>query len=70
MTKKNNCLIKITSPEGEVKYFTCDRLACMFIGCSTTAFIGIKSGNVKKFNGWKYDYVDGGEIKLKDIDNV
>lgn len=66
--KTNNNLIKITNIlTKEVKYFTKDSYVCKYIGCSNTALSGVISGNSPKYQNWKYEIVDGSEIKYKNI---
>lgn len=66
--KKDNNLIKITNVlTKEVRYFTKDSYVREYIGCSVTALTQLKSGGSPKYQNWKYELVDGGEIKYKDI---
>lgn len=69
--KRDNYLIKITNTEnGEVKYFTKDNYVLVYIGASQGALAGIKSGNSRDFSKFKYEIVDGSEIKYKDINDI
>lgn len=66
--KQNNNLIKISNIlTGEVKYFTKDSYVREHIGCSISALTQIKSGGSPKYQNWKYQIIDGSEIKYKDI---
>lgn len=69
--KINNFLIRVENTEtGEVGYFTKDTYVARFCGCSVTAVNAIKAGFSKHFPQFKYEIVDAGEIKWKDINNV
>ena len=66
--KKDNNVIRITNMEtGEIKYFTKDTYVQNYIGCSQTAMPLIKAGKSRQYSYIKYEIVDGGEIKYKDI---
>ncbi len=66
--KKNNNVIRITNTEtGEIKYFTKDTYVQNYIGCSQTSMPLIKAGKSRNYANFKYEIVDGGEIKYKDI---
>lgn len=66
--KIDNNLIRLTNIlNGEVKYFTKDSYVAQYLGCSNTALIQIKGGGSMKYQNWKYEIVDGGNIKYKDI---
>ena len=66
--KKNNNVIKITNLEnGEVKYFTKDTYVQIYIGCTQTAMPLIKAGRSRVYANYKYEIVDGGELKYKEI---
>lgn len=69
--KKDNNLIRITNSEtGEVKYFTKDTYVQNYIGCTQASLPSIKAGTSKKFTAYKYDIVEGSEIKWKDINEI
>lgn len=66
--KKNNNVIRITNLEnGEVKYFTKDSYVQIHIGCTQTAMPLIKAGKSRVYANYKYEIVDGGELKYKEI---
>lgn len=66
--KQNNNLIKITNVlTGEIHYFTKDSYVRELLGCSTTAMYQLKAGGSPKYQNWRYQIVDGSEIKYKDI---
>lgn len=69
--KRDDFLIRITNTEtGEFKYFTKDTYAQSWIGCSLTALQQIKTDTSLKYKKWKYDLIDGAEIKYKYINKI
>ncbi len=69
--KYDNNLIKITNTEtGEFRLFTKDSYVCNYIGCSNTALAQIKGGTSLKYRKFKYEFIDGSEIKWKDINKL
>lgn len=66
--KIDNRLIKITNKDsGEYRYFTKDSYVQLYIGCSQSSIPQIKTGATLKYKNWKYELVDGSQIKWKDI---
>lgn len=66
--KKDNFLIKITNEDtGEYRYFTKDSYVQAWTGCSVTALLQIRGNKSLKYSNYKYELVDGSEIKWKDI---
>lgn len=66
--KRDNNVIRITNTEtGEVRYFTKDTYVQIYISCSQTAMPLIKAGKSRAYANYKYEIVDGGELKYKDI---
>lgn len=66
--KKNQNLIKVTNEDtGEYRYFTKDSYVMAWIGCSVTALLQIRGNKSLKYSNYKYEIVDGSEIKWKDI---
>lgn len=69
--KRDNFLMKFTNEDtGEYRYFTKDSYARQWIGCSITALGQIQSGTSLKYKNWKYELVDGSEIKYKYINII
>lgn len=69
--KRDNNVIQITNTEtGEVHYFTKDTYVQHCIGCTQSAMPLIKAGKSVRFPQWKYEIVDGGEIKYKYINKI
>lgn len=66
--KRDNNVIRITNTEtGEVRYFTKDTYVQIYIRCSQAAMPLIKAGKSRSYANYKYEIVDGGELKYKDI---
>lgn len=69
--KTNNNLIKITNLDtGEFRYFTKDSYVQAYIGCSVTALLQVRGNKSLKYGNYKYEIVDGSEIKYKNINII